>query len=98
MIIPYRPVNNATSVMSLIKNALEHRCESATFVHEHSSRSHLVVMVTVTTDITIDKGSPSDSPGNQEGQKRKASSTKDGRLWLVTYLSVFLLVDNGSDT
>ena len=73
-----RPVDNTTSVMSIIKSALEHRCESATLVHEHSSRSHLIVIATVTTDTNMERTSPVPDNGNYEGQKRKATRTKEG--------------------
>ncbi|ELU11503.1 hypothetical protein CAPTEDRAFT_221617 [Capitella teleta] len=94
-----RSVDDATTVMTAIKEALEHRCESATMVHEHSSRSHLIVMVTVTSDTKLDKSSPSSSPSNQEALKRKATSpkttspTKKERRSLVPRISV-----RGSDS
>ncbi|KAI8791899.1 kinesin-like protein KIF25 [Biomphalaria glabrata] len=44
-----KPVDNVDSVMTLVQLGLKTRKESATLVHEHSSRSHLIVTLTVTT-------------------------------------------------
>ena len=43
----YRPVDTVYNVMCLVQHGLRTRRESATMVHEHSSRSHLVVTLTV---------------------------------------------------
>ncbi|XP_013413540.1 kinesin-like protein KIF25 [Lingula anatina] len=42
-----RPVKTVYEVMSLVQHGLKARREIATLVHEHSSRSHLVVTLTV---------------------------------------------------
>ena len=43
----FRPVERVVDVMSLVQFGLRTRRETATMVHEHSSRSHLVVTLTV---------------------------------------------------
>lgn len=43
----YRQVDTVYDVMCLVQHGLRTRRESATMVHEHSSRSHLVVTLTV---------------------------------------------------
>ena len=43
----FRPVDTVYNVMCLVQYGLRTRRESATMVHEHSSRSHLVVTLTV---------------------------------------------------
>ncbi|PVD28447.1 hypothetical protein C0Q70_11035 [Pomacea canaliculata] len=42
-----KPVDTVYEVMSLVQHGLRTRRETATMVHEHSSRSHLVVTLTV---------------------------------------------------
>lgn len=42
-----RQVDTVYDVMCLVQHGLRTRQESATMVHEHSSRSHLVVTLTV---------------------------------------------------
>ncbi|GFN80900.1 kinesin-like protein kif25 [Plakobranchus ocellatus] len=44
-----KSVDNVYSVMTLVQYGLRTRRESATLVHEHSSRSHLIVTLTVTS-------------------------------------------------
>ena len=43
-----RPVDHAGEVIDLVQYGMLHRHEDATLVHAHSSRSHLVVTLTVT--------------------------------------------------
>ncbi|XP_071506811.1 kinesin-like protein KIF25 [Diadema antillarum] len=43
-----RPVTTAVEIVDLVRHGLTHRHEDATQVHAHSSRSHLVVTLTVT--------------------------------------------------
>ncbi|GAB1600871.1 kinesin-like protein KIF25 [Argonauta hians] len=51
--VTFRPVASVKSVMSCVIHGLRTRQESATLIHEHSSRSHLVVTLIITTnDIT----------------------------------------------
>ena len=47
MYIISRQVDTVYDVMCLVQHGLCTRRESATLVHEHSSRSHLVVTLTV---------------------------------------------------
>ena len=42
-----RPVGKISDVMGMVQYGLRTRRESATLVHEHSSRSHLIVTLTV---------------------------------------------------
>ncbi|XP_070568973.1 kinesin-like protein KIF25 isoform X3 [Ptychodera flava] len=47
-----RTVNSADGVVELVQYGMVHRCTDATLIHEHSSRSHLVVTLTVTSPVT----------------------------------------------
>ncbi|XP_050390216.1 kinesin-like protein KIF25 isoform X2 [Patella vulgata] len=47
--ITSKPVSTVYDVMSLVQRGLRTRSESATLVHDHSSRSHLIVTLTVTS-------------------------------------------------
>lgn len=47
-----RAVKTEFEAMELMNRGLSERRQSATHVHEHSSRSHLLVIVTVTTKVT----------------------------------------------
>ncbi|XP_005104593.1 kinesin-like protein KIF25 isoform X2 [Aplysia californica] len=44
-----KPVDTVYAVMCLVQRGLRTRRETATLVHEHSSRSHLIVTLTVTS-------------------------------------------------
>eukprot|EP00106_Octopus_bimaculoides_P006484 XP_014773926.1 PREDICTED: kinesin-related protein 9-like [Octopus bimaculoides] len=50
--VTFRQVASVKSVMSCVVHGLRTRRESATLVHEHSSRSHLVVTLLITTNDT----------------------------------------------
>uniref|UniRef100_UPI00398F4724 kinesin-like protein KIF25 n=1 Tax=Pristiophorus japonicus TaxID=55135 RepID=UPI00398F4724 len=45
-------VENPTSILNLITHGLRHRAKHPTLVHAHSSRSHLVITITITTKVT----------------------------------------------
>ncbi|XP_041062751.1 kinesin-like protein KIF25 [Carcharodon carcharias] len=47
-----RHVENPTSILNLITHGLQHRTSYPTLVHAHSSRSHLVITITITTKVT----------------------------------------------
>ncbi|XP_077976989.1 kinesin-like protein KIF25 isoform X2 [Glandiceps talaboti] len=46
-----KKVHSADEVVALVQYGMVHRCTDATLIHEHSSRSHLVVTLTVTTPV-----------------------------------------------
>lgn len=45
----YRPVNNASEIMQILGGVLKRRVKCPTLIHADSSRSHLVVSLTVST-------------------------------------------------
>ncbi|XP_078413688.1 kinesin-like protein KIF25 [Cetorhinus maximus] len=50
--LTYEHVENPTSILNLITHGLQHRTSYPTLVHAHSSRSHLVITITITTKVT----------------------------------------------
>ena len=62
-----RPVTNVNDVMAAVMYGMRHRHEDATLIHSHSSRSHLIVTVTITTTLQ-------DSPSKQQSKTRKKSA------------------------
>ncbi|XP_078086606.1 kinesin-like protein KIF25 [Mustelus asterias] len=50
--LTYVHVENPTSILNLITHGLQHRTELPTLVHAHSSRSHLVITITITTRVS----------------------------------------------
>ncbi|XP_033635383.1 kinesin-like protein KIF25 isoform X2 [Asterias rubens] len=54
-----RQVESAAEVVGIVQHGMLHRHEDATFVHAHSSRSHLIVTLTVTT---YPRGAPTTTP------------------------------------
>ncbi|XP_067900736.1 kinesin-like protein KIF25 isoform X2 [Heterodontus francisci] len=53
--LTHEHVENPTSILNLINHGLQHRTKHPTLVHAHSSRSHLVITITITTKVTADK-------------------------------------------
>ncbi|XP_006813306.2 kinesin-like protein KIF25 [Saccoglossus kowalevskii] len=56
-----KSVHSADEVVALVQYGMIHRCTDATLIHEHSSRSHLVVTLTVTSPIMETPTTPSTS-------------------------------------
>ncbi|XP_038059774.1 kinesin-like protein KIF25 isoform X2 [Patiria miniata] len=54
-----RQVENASEIVELVQYGMKHRHEDATLVHAHSSRSHLIVTLTVST---FPQGVPTTTP------------------------------------
>ncbi|XP_022100787.1 kinesin-like protein KIF25 [Acanthaster planci] len=54
-----RQVENAAEIVELVQYGMRHRHEDATLIHAHSSRSHLVVTLTVST---FPQGAPTTTP------------------------------------
>ncbi|XP_038659243.1 kinesin-like protein KIF25 [Scyliorhinus canicula] len=50
--LTYEHVENPTSILNLITHGLQRRTKHPTLVHEHSSRSHLVITITITTKVS----------------------------------------------
>ncbi|XP_042189058.1 kinesin-like protein KIF25 [Callorhinchus milii] len=50
--LSYEYAKNPTDILNFVTHGLRHRAKHGTLVHAHSSRSHLVVTLTVTTKIT----------------------------------------------
>ncbi|XP_078659251.1 kinesin-like protein KIF25 [Branchiostoma floridae x Branchiostoma belcheri] len=48
--LTYRTVEGVQQVMELVQYGMKHRAEDATLIHSHSSRSHLIVTLTVTVN------------------------------------------------
>ena len=42
-----RPVTSSQEVVSLVYQGMQHRAADSTLIHEHSSRSHLIVTISV---------------------------------------------------
>ncbi|XP_060067776.1 kinesin-like protein KIF25 [Ylistrum balloti] len=72
--ISFKEVDNVYDVMCLVQRGLKARRESSTLVHDHSSRSHLVVTLTVNSQ------APSffSKPSTQDGAMQQTSS-RDAR-------------------
>ena len=68
-------------VMELIRQGLARRHQSATKMHEHSSRSHLIVIVTLTTRLT--KGNLSASKDTDCIPKEEMTNGKREILFVV---------------
>ena len=47
--LSYRPVRNASEVMQIINSILKLRAHSPTLIHRDSSRSHLIVTLTISS-------------------------------------------------
>ncbi|CAL1548478.1 unnamed protein product [Lymnaea stagnalis] len=76
-----KPVDNVDAVMNLVQYGLKTRKESATLVHEHSSRSHLIVTLTVNTKApsffakTMTTDSEAGAPGGLAKKGKSLSQT-----------------------
>ncbi|XP_033740152.1 kinesin-like protein KIF25 [Pecten maximus] len=72
--ITFKEVDNVYDVMCLVQRGLKARRESSTLVHDHSSRSHLVVTLTVNSQ------APSffSKPSTQDGAMQQTTS-RDAR-------------------
>lgn len=42
-----RPVTSSQEVVSLVYQGMQHRAADSTLIHEHSSRSHLIVTISI---------------------------------------------------
>ncbi|KAM8952966.1 kinesin-like protein KIF25 [Pelodytes ibericus] len=70
--LTYESVKNAADVLDLVKKGLQIRVKQPTLIHDHSSRSHLVVTLT----ITIHAG-PGNAAGMSDSEKlQRATKTK----------------------
>lgn len=49
LFLSYRPVSNASEVMQIISSVLKRRAHCPTLVHTDSSRSHLIVTLTISS-------------------------------------------------
>ncbi|XP_063297850.1 kinesin-like protein KIF25 [Pelobates fuscus] len=54
--LTHEGVRNATDVLDLVKKGLQLRVKHSTLVHDHSSRSHLVVTLTITAHCSHSMG------------------------------------------
>lgn len=51
-----RPIEDAVEFLELVQKGLQLRVKHPTLVHAHSSRSHLVVTLTITTKAVLEDG------------------------------------------
>ena len=66
----HRQVESAADIVELVQYGMRHRHEDATLIHAHSSRSHLIVTLTVST---YPRGAPTTTPN----ASRSASPVPD---------------------
>uniref|UniRef100_A0A8C9B4X4 Kinesin-like protein n=1 Tax=Prolemur simus TaxID=1328070 RepID=A0A8C9B4X4_PROSS len=60
-----KAVGSASELLRLVRGGLQHRARLPTLVHEDSSRSHLIVTVTVTTALGPDSADPPTGAGRK---------------------------------
>ena len=46
-LLHHRPVTSSQEVVSLVYQGMQHRAADSTLIHEHSSRSHLIVTISI---------------------------------------------------
>ncbi|XP_062912675.1 kinesin-like protein KIF25 isoform X2 [Mobula hypostoma] len=54
-------VENPTSILNVISHGLQHRAKHPTLIHAHSSRSHLVITIAITTKAIADNRAGGDA-------------------------------------
>ncbi|XP_064628538.1 kinesin-like protein KIF25 [Lineus longissimus] len=54
--VSIKPVHDVVGVMELVKHGLRTRRETTTLIHDHSSRSHLIVILSIT--LTLSSSAP----------------------------------------
>ena len=72
----FRQVESAAEVVGIVQHGMLHRHEDATFVHAHSSRSHLIVTLTVTT---YPRGAPTTTPNASRSASPVAELPSPGK-------------------
>ncbi|XP_069101580.1 kinesin-like protein KIF25 isoform X2 [Argopecten irradians] len=79
--ITFKEVDNVYDVMCLVQRGLKARRESSTLVHDHSSRSHLVVTLTVNSQAPSFFSKPSIQDGLYYGDfgAMQQTSSRDAR-------------------
>lgn len=92
-----RQVDNVYDVMCLVQHGLRTRRESATLVHEHSSRSHLVVTLTLTSEAPSFFSKDTSHDGKWEINMQWALNYPDTLIpeqtvWIKESLSIYIIL------
>ncbi|XP_059841251.1 kinesin-like protein KIF25 [Hypanus sabinus] len=72
----YRHVENPTSILNVISHGLQHRTKHPTLIHAHSSRSHLVITIAITTKAIADNRADHSSELSFQSIAAKHSTTE----------------------
>lgn len=79
-----RPVNTVQEVMAVVYYGMKRRHEDATMVHAHSSRSHLIVQLTIytvtnnTTTSSVSSDAAPSPPGTPTRSRRTLPTPSAG--------------------
>ncbi|XP_072906373.1 kinesin-like protein KIF25 [Hemitrygon akajei] len=69
-------VENPTSILNVISHGLQHRAKHPTLIHAHSSRSHLVITIAITTKAIADNRADHSSELSFQSIAAKQSNTE----------------------
>lgn len=75
-------MRNEREVMDLVRQGLSARCQTATQVNEHSSRSHLLVILTLTTKVTTETDQQMDDMRQSNSSKAKSPGLN---IWVFVH-------------
>ena len=73
-----RTVESADDIQALLECGLERRAKMSTKVHEHSSRSHLIVTITATFIQQTDNSPCHSEPGTPRTRPQSAMDCTEG--------------------
>ncbi|XP_051867172.1 kinesin-like protein KIF25 [Pristis pectinata] len=91
-LLTYIRVENPASILNIISHGLRHRAKHPTLIHAYSSRSHLVITITVTTKVTADNKPDHNSALSSQSMAAK-QSTVDATVFSKHLKSKLQLVD-----